>query len=60
MIVTGHYTFPYFTMFYIIAFLTCFVVLIIEGRMRDFPASSGDLDGIHILCPWLQDLCIYN
>ncbi len=37
MIVIGQYTFPYFTMFYIIAFLTCFVVLIIEGRMRNFP-----------------------
>ena len=37
MIVIGQYTFPYFTMFYIIAFLTCFVVLIVEGRMRNFP-----------------------
>ena len=37
MIVIGQYTFPYFTMFYIVAFLTCFVVLLVEGRMRDFP-----------------------
>jgi len=37
MIVIGQYSFPYFTMFYILAFLACFVVLIVEGRMRDFP-----------------------
>ena len=63
MIVIGQYTFPYFTMFYIIAFLTCFVVLIVEGRMRNFPVlamASGDRDGIHILCLWLQDLCVFN
>jgi len=40
MIVIGKYTFPYFMMFYIIAFLTCFVVLIVEGRKRNFPVLA--------------------
>jgi uncharacterized membrane protein len=48
MIAIGHYTFPYFTMFYIIAFLTSFVVLIVEGRMRNFP-----------VLPWLGSIALH-
>jgi prolipoprotein diacylglyceryltransferase len=37
MTIDGQTTFPYFTIFYVVAFLTCFVILLVEGRMRNFP-----------------------